>query len=117
MVPVSYQGAIDGDYPQAEEYTDACLEVKDCMGLEEEDYLLPRIRIYEADTIDCSGGNPPGCYRRNIGRIDIAESAPFWVIFHECVHHWLKKDTGNSQAGHCSDFFFLCGESTPPCIE
>ena len=105
-----YSGNIDGDYPEAKDWTAICLDAKVCMGLKDKDYPLPRIYIYPAETeFKCGGGNHKiACYWGN-GYIQAGIDNSDSTIAHECVHHWLKKDTGDLQPGHESDYFCVCG--------
>ena len=112
--PYSYQGPIDGDYAKSKEYTSACLQVKDCMDIEK-NYSLPRLRIYvEGDTVQCVGETRRGCYTPG-GLIEITEQSKIDTIVHECMHHWLKKDTGNLDPGHRSELWCECDETWRGC--
>ena len=110
---IAYEGELVGNetvtYPSADKALDICMRVKTCMGLNEFNYPLPKIRgMRGGNAVDCGGTLKKGCYRDD-GWIIVPEGEKLDIIAHECVHHWLKMHTGDLDAKHESGLFLTCG--------
>lgn len=112
---IVYEGELIGDgtvtYPSAGKVLETCMKVKACMGLNEYDYPLPKIRgMKGGNAVDCGGALRRGCYRAD-GWIIVPEGEEMDIIAHECVHHWLNMHTGDLDSKHESGLFLACGGS------
>ena len=112
---IVYEGELVGNetvtYPSAGKVLETCMKVKTCMGLNEYDYPLPKIRgMKGGNAIDCGGTLKRGCYRAD-GWIIVPEGEELDIIAHECVHHWLNMHTGDLDSKHESGLFLACGGS------
>lgn len=112
---IVYEGELIGNetttYPSAEKTLETCMKVKACMGLNEHNYPLPKIRgMAGGDAVDCGGALKRGCYRAD-GWIIVPQGEKLDIIAHECVHHWLNMHTGDLDAKHESGLFLTCGGS------
>ena len=106
---ISYEGSMYGDYPRSNSFVQACAAAKSCMGLADNLYQIPAIRIYsDGNGVQCGAHVYNGCYFWN-GLIVVPPDVSLGIIAHECVHHWLNVDTGDMNAKHESRYFRQCG--------
>ena len=105
---VVYQGDLQGNYKSADDVVAVVNAVKDCMGLHDRDFPLPKIvGMSGGNAVQCGDYMKKGCYTP--GTIIVPDGMELDIIAHEAVHHYLFLSTGDLDANHTSKFFLLCG--------
>ena len=105
---VVYQGDLQGNYKSADDVVAVVNAVKDCMGLHDRDFPLPKIiGMSGGNAVQCGDFLKKGCYTSGI--IIVPQDADLEIIAHESVHFYLELSTGDMDINHKSPFFLLCG--------
>ncbi len=103
-----YEGELDGAYVSSTDVLAEVLEVRDCMGLTDRPFPLPKIRAMSGGNgVQCGDFVARGCYVP--GTIIVPNETSYDVIAHEAVHHYLLLETGDADAAHKSPWFLKCG--------
>ena len=105
---VVYEGDLQGNYKSADDVVATVLAVKDCMGLHDRDFPLPKIiGMSGGNAVQCGDYLKKGCYTS--GTIIVPQDADLEIIAHEATHFYLELSTGDMDINHKSPFFLLCG--------